>query len=376
MHSFKSYTIYQSKLLEKISDVSYLYEGVSPSLKKEILDLISNIEDESELIRVKNVLTRKYVIEKLDVYKKYTPLNNREIKYIENAIISSIADTNSKIELIDLLLDDKQKIDKSLFNKMNHGSIDKLVPQKIRNNDCFKNIYNDIFNFTSQSAAGLGKGELLFLLIGKNAYKPKSTGSGKKGDVVIDGIHVEVKAGGTIHAGNTSVAKGAVTKYNTDIVAYAKTKGYDTTGAEPLYFKLAPGKKKSKYSVGGDWFWMFLKKLKKDNASEALKIMTNYLQKLYNNKSNEISILAKETLQALGDREKISKIFKTYVFNKYKEHEGFDSLICLDFKRNIYAVSTDGDKNFSNKVYVGIPNTSRGKSTYAIPDGAMGIGLK
>ena len=101
MHSFKSYTVYQNKLLEKISDVSYLYEALSPASKQEILTMLDGINDD-QVMDIKNAILKKAISYKMNVFvEKIGPrFKSNYINYLENIIHVSKTDPIEKILFI------------------------------------------------------------------------------------------------------------------------------------------------------------------------------------------------------------------------------------------------------------------------------------
>ena len=86
-----------------------------------------------------------------------------------------------------------------------------------------------------------------------------------------------------------------------------------------------------------------------------------------------------QVYKALGDKVKMNAVMQKYltpwVFNSYKAVEGFDSLLVMKKDRSIFANIVDGD-DIPSGVTFKLPTISKGKSTYAVPSGSVGIQYK
>jgi hypothetical protein len=86
-----------------------------------------------------------------------------------------------------------------------------------------------------------------------------------------------------------------------------------------------------------------------------------------------------QVYKALGDPVKMDAVMQKYltpwVFDSYKRVEGFDSLLVMKKDRSMFANIVDGD-DIPSGVKFKVPQISKGKSTYAVPSGSMGIQLK
>jgi len=382
MHSFKSYTVYQNKLLEKISDVSYLYEALSPASKQEILTMLDGINDD-QVMDIKNAILKKAISYKMNVFvEKIGPrFKSNYINYLENIIHVSKTDPIEKILFIDLIMDDTNKIGKEIFTKPSHGHLEDLISKKILKNKCYQDLKKKIFDYKTQ---GIGKGEFFLALFCKNGQLKNGRVGG---DIIVDNWKVEVKAsnnpklvqGGSpgsamVPGSTTTVVSGSeVYKVNKELISkveekYGKEK-YNTEIANANIFRLYPKKSKNE---GGDWFWMFFQKLKKDNSKEALELMTWYLSKMF--KDNNINNLPKNVLNALGSRTNIPKAFSGYVFDRYKQYTDFDSLICVNEHTWNFANSVSGGSGYSKKILNDGPDISFGNGRTSI-FASMGIGV-
>lgn len=367
-------------------------------LKDQIIKLIHGVKDDKELVSVKNALLRKYVDERLQLLDDKTSWFEGGAKtLVTNLIISSQQDIRHKIAFIDFLLNDNQKFAAEDFTqKMSKRPLISLIKSRaIRRNPLFREIAPSILRFSEQSASGVGKGELFLLMFGKNSRKPSSRGEGAKGDVIIDGWAMEVKdSGGNIHAGKEEgLAKASeVFSYNQTMLQDAvKDKFPDEwidpkdgkkTKADYTQFRLTPGQASTR---GGDWFWRYLTNdipgAKWQLRTTAAKtILRDYLMRVYYTmKRPDATRMAREMYPALGDKKKMQKVMAdhlgAWVFDSYKSVEKYDSLLVLDLKKYQFANIVDGD-DMPRGVEIGIPQISKGKSTYAVPAGAVNIKLK
>jgi len=328
------------------------------------MEAIISIENEDILNRILGVCGEEKVIDAFSAFENSgTSLNSVELEYFKTELLASATPIESKIELLSLLSSNEAKIGAAFFG-FSSGNFLTTLDSRISSNETFINIFPTLSHYTSHAADGLGKMELVLLLCGKNASKPDSKGHGKKGDVIIDGLHVEVKCdGGMIHAGNVDVAKGFVKTLNKMVFDYATDNGYKIpTGVDNSYFSLASRKNK------GKWGYDLLSEM---SAEEAMGLMTEYFSSLYTTFTDkEINSLVKEVISALGDDKKVASICAKYVMNGYKRHEKWDKIIVFDTSTHNYGVASSG-KSITSMWKCNLPSLSRGKSTYAVPDGSV-----
>ena len=339
--------------------------------KDERLTALMSIDNIDLLNRILGVCGEEEVEKAFDKFvDSGVTLNAAELDFFKTEVLSASNSTESKIEFLNLLSSNEAKIGAEFFT-LSSGNFLSALDSRISSNETFINIFPTLSHYTSHAADGLGKMELVLLLCGKNASKPDSKGEGKKGDVIIDGLHIEVKCdGGMIHAGNVDVAKGFVKTLNKMVFDYGIDNGYSIpTDVENNYFSLARRKNK------GLWGYDLLSEMSNE---EAMGLMTEYLSSLYTTFTDEeINSLVEEVILALreentmthGDN-KVANIFAKYVMNGYKRHEKWDNIIVFDTKTLNYGIAADGESitptwNFN------LPLFSRGKSTYAVPDGSI-----
>jgi len=373
-------------------EMTALAEG--RTVRQQIDVLLNRIEDDESLIQVKNALLKKYITEKLDEFKKFSWYEGGAKNLIDNLIYASKQDTTVKMAFIDALLDDSTKFGGEVFTQAGTRGMLKLVPGRVRKNPLFVEMYEKIINYNEQSANGVGKGELFLLMFGKDSKKPSSRGEGAKGDVQIDGWSIEVKdSGGDIHAGKEDGLAAASTVYdfNTRLLKDAKKEGFATTWeqdgtvvkADPAQFRLVAGRTKS--TRGGDWFWRYLTNdipggTNDLNPAYAKGFVIDYMQEVYYKMNRkDATRIGAQVYKALGDPVKMDAVMQKYltpwVFDSYKRVEGFDSLLVMKKDRSMFANIVDGD-DIPSGVKFKVPQISKGKSTYAVPSGSMGIQLK
>ncbi len=157
-----------------------------PELKKLLIENIKETDDELTLEQVMAILFKEEISEIIDniLIQKNIPLK------INNQLISLLMEapgqTGEKIGFLNEILE--------------HGIIDdtKLaIPNKLMTfnsllNTKYEFIFNSIKDFILSwcpmiSAANIGKGEMFFFLFANNTYQ------GTKGDLVVDGVEVELK---------------------------------------------------------------------------------------------------------------------------------------------------------------------------------------
>jgi len=373
-------------------EMTALTEG--RTVRQQIDVLLNRIEDDDDLVQVKNALLKKYITQKLEEFKKFSWYEGGAKNLIDNLIYASKQDTTVKMAFIDALLDDSTKFGGEVFTDPGTRSLLKLVPGRIRNNPLFIEMYEKIINYNQQGAAGVGKGELFLMMFGKDSKKPSSRGGGKKGDVQIDGWNIEVKdSGGDIHAGKEDgfAAADEVYSFNAKLLKDAKKEGFATTWeqdgqaikADPAQFRLVAGTVKT--TRGGDWFWRYLTNdipggTNDLNPAYAKGFVIDYLQKVYYKMNRtDATRIGAQVYKALGNKAKMNAVMQKYltpwVFNSYKRAEGFDSLMVMKPDRSMFANIVDGE-NIPSAVTFSIAKISKGKSTYAVPAGNMGIKYK
>ena len=373
-------------------EMNALTEG--RTVRQQIDVLLGKIEDDEDLVQVKNALLKKYITQKLEEFTKFSWYEGGANNLVDNLIYASKQDTTVKMAFIDALLDDSTKFGGEVFTESGKRGMLKLVPGRIRKNPLFTEMYEKIINYNEQSANGVGKGELFLLMFGKDSKKPSSRGEGAKGDVQIDGWNIEVKdSGGVIHAGKEDglAAASEVFKFNGDLLKDAKKEGFAPTWeqdgkavkADPAQFRLIPGKMKS--TRGGDWFWRYLTNdipggTNDLNPTYAKGFVIDYMQMVYYKMNRaDATRIGAQVYKALGNADKMDAVMQKYltpwVFDSYKRVEGFDSLIVMSKDRSMFANIVDGD-NIPSSIKFKAPQIAKGKSTYAVPAGAIGIQLK
>ncbi len=364
-------------------------------LKAQIRVLLDKVEDDAELEMVKNSLMKKYLKAKMNVFHRFSWYEGPAKELVKRAIFNSTADADSKFAFVEGLLDDKMKFKSSVFKRPGYKSLHDLVPAKLRNNKVYKEIVPDIMRFSQQAASGVGKGELFLLMFGLNTDKPSSKGAGAKGDVILDGWSVEVKdSGGMIHAGKEDgLAKASsVFQFNRELVKTAEKEGFKTSWknskgktvkADPEQFRFYPSGQSA--TEGGDWFWRFVTNdipggTNDYNPTRAKQDVVDYMQQVYIGMNRkDATKIGNAVFKAIGNKQKfeavIEKYIQSWVFDAYKKAEKFDSLVVLDMNNGMFVNIVDGD-NIPNQVNFKAPQISKGKSTYAVPAGAMKISIK
>lgn len=339
-------------------------------LKTELCDLIPSDLSHEDYLAIKNILTAQTLNKLLTAFNTsgIGGLNSTQRKAFTTTLVAAPVPNEDKEKLVNEILNGN-KITAKTFQQPSHGRILDLFPTNIRNNAAFQHIYQPIMSYNQQRV--MGKGELMFLLLGQNTSKPKATGNGKKGDVIVDGLHIEMKAGGTIHAGkgdgfNAGGAAVACQK----IMDIAAARGFDLTDADLIYSRLAPeGKPMTR---GGDWLFKFLLTLDEDERTD---IIADLFAEVYHLSHNEARSMAAEVAPLIGDKDAIIEVVAPFVYNAYQKEEGFDALLCLDLDKGYYTINTTA-QGLSKFTSFGLPNFGRGKSTQAVPDGGLGIGIK
>jgi len=336
----------------------------------ELRNTISDDITYEDYLAIRNILTGQKLAKKFDqfVESQIGQLTRAQQNYVIQVLKAALVANDDKEELMNYILGD-DKITAESLNKVGFGLLTDLLPSNIRNNSAFNAILDDVLEYNEQRV--MGKVELFFLLFGKNAAKPNSRGDGKKGDVAVDGLHVEIKANnGTIHGGKGGVFEaGNAQALNENILSLAKECGYDTSNAELIYSRLAPGG--TAKTEGGNWLWKFLLTLDLDTRTD---VLAEYLTGMYHLSDNESKSLATQVAKNIGNEEGLKSVFTPIIFDLYKEEEKFDVLMAVDIKTRTFTTNLSG-KQLSRYTKFGLPTVGRGKSTQAVPDGAIGVGV-
>lgn len=336
----------------------------------ELKSIITDDITYEKYISIRNILEGDKLKELFDLFveQKIGGLNSEQQEYVINLLKVAVVYNKDKEELMRYILSEK-KITRDKLNKVTFGRIVDLLPKHIQENPAFLAVFEEIMNFNQQRV--MGRSELFFLLFGTNSFTPNSRGHDKKGDVVVDGLHIEIKTNnGSIHGGKgNSFQSGQALTYNKKLLKLAESKGFDTSNAEVMYSRLSPGG--TKKTEGGNWLWQFLLSL---DLKERVSVLTDYLKNIYHLTDSESVALAKKAAPTIGDTEKLKSVFVPVIFDLYKKEEKFDVLMVVDLKTMTFATNLSG-RECSPLVKFGTPNVGRGYSTQAVPDGAMGVSL-
>jgi hypothetical protein len=259
-----------------------------------------------------------------------------------------------------------QRFGSEAFEKQNEGNLPQLVGSELANNEVFKKTLPYIVASSKGTAAGYGKGELFFMVYGKDA---KKIASKEHADVSVDGWKIEVKGkGAALNPGQDNTQK-----QNVNIVDTLNDKLRKIAKQENITLIQKSEKTNPTNPVGG-WFPDFFKQLSEKKGEEfALTTLRDYVSKLYRLKNADE--FANAVFPLLGTRE-CNRVWASYVINSAKSQSNWQSTIIVD---------TDSDSNFG---FVNIvdgsnlpdslnfkPVLSKGSGTYAYPDGAIMVGL-
>jgi hypothetical protein len=340
--------------------------------KSELIELISkldDIEDAKTLSSIETHLRRSEVDDNISLIKKQalSNLDSKSWDFFNRTINSKHFGYKSLKEYFVLLNDPSMKIGPSHFEKSGKGSILELVPSKMRSNEVFQETLPDIMQYSAATASGQGAGELFFLIYGLNASKvPSAEGA----DVSLDGWYLEIKSTGSglkSSASDEKAGQGAESRVadtlNDGLKEIANKNGWQLEDTD----------KSPRLTKG--WFPEFWKKLEKSKGEDAaVRLMNDYISKIY--KVKDSSEMARKVLKSLGSSD-ADKVWSSSVVNMNKANSGWDSVLIINTK-NVHTLEycnfVDGDTIPDNAAMQ--PVLSRGRGTFAYPDGYIALGLK
>jgi hypothetical protein len=342
--------------------------------KKEVIELVDGldeIKDQQTLSKIYNSGKYAEIKTGLDNVSKTTlgNLDQKQIQSFNNIFLlhgldGSFADIQQYFQL---LATDRFGSDK--LKQLGSGDLAGLVSDRMASNTVFKNTLPYIVDNSRGTASGYGKGELFFMVYGKNAVKLESK---EHADVSVDGWKVEIKGkGAALNPGNDdgkTQSVNIVDGLNQELMRVATELN--------LSLPQRSEKQNPTNPVSG-WFPKFFKQLAavKGNAV-AKQTLNSYLKRLYRMEDQLSSKMTAEVYPLLGDRE-VNRTWSKFVINKAKGQSKWQSTIVIDTDAAgagfPYVNIVDGNDLPSNLVLK--PVLSKGKGTYAYPDGALMVSI-
>jgi len=346
------------RLMEFITKKEVIQAIDSLDEKKDI-DLLSKIYNNVKMVDIRRLFDNalKTTLSNLDKSQNESYKNI----FMLHGLDAPFSSINQYFKLLTT-----QRFGSEAFEKQNEGNLPQLVGSELANNEVFKKTLPYIVASSKGTAAGYGKGELFFMVYGKDA---KKIASKEHADVSVDGWKIEVKGkGAALNPGQDNTQK-----QNVNIVDTLNDKLRKIAKQENITLIQKSEKTNPTNPVGG-WFPDFFKQLSEKKGEEfALTTLRDYVSKLYRLKNADE--FANAVFPLLGTRE-CNRVWASYVINSAKSQSNWQSTIIVD---------TDSDSNFG---FVNIvdgsnlpdslnfkPVLSKGSGTYAYPDGAIMVGL-
>jgi hypothetical protein len=339
--------------------------------KKEVIQAIDSLDEKKDIDLLSKIYNNVKMVDIRSLFDNAlkTTLSNLDKSQIENyknifmlhGLDAPFAAINQYFHLLNT-----QRFGSAAFQKQSAGDLPQLVGPELASNEVFKKTLPYIVASSKGTAAGYGKGELFFMVYGKDA---KKIASKEHADVSVDGWKIEVKGkGAALNPGQDTTQK-----QNVNIVDTLNDGLRQIANQENITLLQKSEKTNPTNPVGG-WFPDFFKQLtEKKGEAFALTTLRDYLSKLYRLKNADE--FAKAVFPLLGTRE-CNRVWASYVINSAKAQSNWQSTIIVD---------TDGNSNFG---FVNIvdgsslpdslnfkPVLSKGSGTYAYPDGAIMVGL-
>lgn len=333
--------------------------------KKEVLQVINNLDDTRDaaiLDRVYNSVKHDEIIAWMNELKStvLSHLDKNQQSVFEDILFRHGIDSSyaSIKEYIHLLKTDR--FGNERFKKLTGGTLMDVVGPKMANNSVFKNTLPYIVGNAKQGPSGYGKGELFFMVYGANARKLPSSAHA---DVDLGGWKIEIKGTGAgLHPGANEQGQNVniVDKLNADLQRMAKQ-----------YNFVLPKEEGVVNPVNG-WFPSFFQQLQQTDRAKALEVFTKYLSDLYRMPPKESAQMAKAVLPKLGTPE-AGNVWGSFIINNSRKNSEWESICALDTVGGTYQYINVVDGNNLPKDLGLMPTLKKTKSTYAYPDGWIGI---
>jgi hypothetical protein len=333
--------------------------------KKEVLAVINDLDDARDaavLDRVYNSIKHDEIISWVTDLKStvLSHLDKNQQSVFEDILFRHGIDSSyaSLKEYVQLLKTDR--FGNERFKQLSGGTLMDIVGPKMANNSVFKNTLPYIVTNAKQGPSGYGKGELFFMIYGDNAQKLPSSAHA---DVDLGGWKIEIKGTGAgLHPGANEEGQNVniVDKLNADLQRQAKQYGF-----------VLPNEGGVVNPVSG-WFPSFFQQLLQTDKKKALEVFTKYLSDLYRMPTKESAQMAKAVLPKLGTAE-AGNAWGSFIINNSRKNSEWESICALDTVAGTYQYINIVDGNNLPKDLGLMPTLKKTKSTYAYPDGWIGI---
>jgi hypothetical protein len=319
------------------------------------------------------------------------------LEAVYKLIMNAKGSKEEKEAFIKLISDSKNLIQAKDINKKDvSGNIDNLINNNIVSSPIYPQIKSPLLNAKLGSSVGKGRCELFLMVFGANSGFPNRAG---QGDLIIDGLSVEVKETQTSGEGGTAVINSGidVNKLGSKLNDLnRKILSTDLKITDNDIFSMnsktdrAKGKKVKTKGIKMDFSNPIIRSaFIKVGNNKGISILKNYFTQLYTTKDKEYSslsskeildlstsiynILSSKTTDPKTIDIKVSKTVGDYIFKLYKENKEFDILICIDVNGNFRATNSNFQLPKNMYVHKYIPFASS-QSDNATPAGVVGLG--
>lgn len=343
--------------------------------KKEVIELIDGLDektDQATLTKIYN--SGKYEQIKMELEKvNKTVLKHLDEKqrslfnkiFLLNGIESPFNDIMEYFRLLST-----NRISSEKLKKTNSGLLSDLVSEEMSNNSVFKNTLSEIVDSSRGTASGFGKGELFFMVYGKDATKLSSK---EHADVSLDGWKIEIKGKGAA----LNPVSGKSDKQNVNIVDSLNSNLKKMAEQFKINLSIQSGKNNPTNPSSG-WFPEFFKQLARvKNLNFAVDTLSNYLKELYDMDDSSAKNMAKSIFPLLGETDS-NRVWAKFVIDNSKKHSNWQSTIIINTdgtKNDFPYVNITSGENLPNDL-IFKPVLTKAKGTYAYPDGALMVSIR
>ena len=271
----------------------------------------------------------------------------RMIKYkdaFKDLIIQSPSSLKSKIQLLFYIARNNVAITRATFDESFVGTLDDLVPEKIKNNATYQAIKQTIYFNDAFRGKGIGPGEFALALFGKSGNIVDH-----QGDVFVDGIGIEIKAGegGSIKTGSPN--------------SFRRADELRSWIGKEVGIEL-DRKNKLKWEKQNDFTTTFMSMPLDKRESLASK----YVKELYPQMHSDDQEYLATGIANLAGKEDVKLYFGKALLNSYKKQDQFDTILFVSKSGKVANISDVNDADIINFQLAGI---NRDGDTQALPDG-------
>ena len=295
----------------------------------------------NNVTELKNLLNQLIVKRNLNDSNKMVV--NAFVKQLGMATMWYDSEYNDGMEMLEILLDDSNLMDGSKFNENFSMNVLDMVPEKLKNNNTFKNVIEEL---TKVKGKGVGVGEMVMTLLVKG-WEYSSNDS----DGICDGDPREIKN-----------AQGSCLK---PVLAGLTDKGMVDRLNKEYWNGGVPAGAKGKHDS-------FLKVLKQDPSK-----FIGYVTALYPNAN--VQDLHNQIVANIDnlDRKRFDAIHGLWVLNEYKKIDGWKSLVLVHPDTlNVTNIAKIDESVITKHGVRFSAIMSRGKDSNAVPDGYSKISTK